>query len=208
MQTLLIGLGVVAVVAIAALGAAGYLYQRYRSAVEEDWEARLENGEGVQTFEPPDISLSVLDYFRAMRHLQKQRKAAKKGWVKWYRIGSNWQRPRWVKPSADGAGTPKVTADGIPYYFPRDAMTVDAQSGAWVAMHHEGESDPVNVSDTAYPGIPGDKMQRMINLEAESKPPGFLDSLFGGTDQQTLMYAGIGVLFLLFVAYRYSTGAM
>jgi len=153
-------------------------------------------------FEPPEISLSPLDWVRAGRHLQKQRKAAKRGWIKWYRVGANFSRPQWVKPVQDGAGTPKVTDGGQPYYFDRDAMVVDERTGAWVAVHPEGEADPINLADRAYPGIETDLVERIINLEAENEPSTSLLGL-GGMSSQQLMWLGIGALFLVFAAYRY-----
>lgn len=162
--------------------------------------------DGETTFEPVDISMNPLDYYRAMRHLQKQRKAGKRGYVKWYRLGSNMKRPVWVKPELDGAGVPKYKTDGIPYYFEPDSMVVDERTGAYVAMHREGESDPINLRDFAYPGISGDKMDKVINLEAESKPPGFLDSL--NLSNQTLLWGSMGLLFIVFAGYRYMGGGM
>jgi len=153
-------------------------------------------------FDPPEISLSPLDWIRAGRHLQKQRKAAKRGWIKWYRVGANFSRPQWVKPIQDGAGTPKVTDGGQPYYFDKDAMVVDERTGAWVAVHPEGEADPINLADRAYPGIETDLVERIINLEAENEPSTSLLGL-GGMSSQQLMWLGIGALFVVFAAYRY-----
>lgn len=153
-------------------------------------------------FDPPEISLSPLDWIRAGRHLQKQKKAAKRGWVKWYRVGANFSRPRWVKPVQEGAGTPKVTDDGQPYYFEKDAMVVDERTGAWVAVHPEGEADPINLADRAYPGIETDLVERILNLEAENEPSTSLIGL-GGLSMQQLMWLGIGALFIVFAAVRY-----
>lgn len=178
-----------------------------RDDLETQVAKELAESDGEVTFEPPEVSLGPLDYIRAARHLQKQRKAAKKGWVKWYRIGSNFGRPKWVKPKLDGSGIMKYSEDGQPYYFEKDAMLTDQRTGAWVAVHRDGEADPINLADPAYPGIQADKMQRVINLEAEDKPPGLFDNLFGGMDSQTMMWLGIGLLFIVFAAYRYMGGA-
>jgi hypothetical protein len=225
--TIALGVGVVALLGLAIIG---WLWWRRRTTVEDELEAELPSDEAVVAaersadegtedegaaagadtdrdvqpveFEPPEISLSPLDWIRAGRHLQKQRKAAKRGWVKWYRVGANFSRPRWVKPVRDGAGTPKVTDDGQPYYFEKDAMVVDERTGAWVAVHPEGEADPINLADRAYPGIETDLVERILNLEAENEPSTSLLGL-GGMSQQQLMWLGIGVLFVLFAAYRY-----
>lgn len=210
----------VGVAALLALVAAGYLWWwRKRTTVDEELDEELpgddeildqleeERGDEdedlqIAEFESPKISLSPLDWIRAGRHLQKQRKAAKRGWVKWYRVGANISAPQWVKPVREGSGTPKVTDGGQPYYFEKDAMVVDERTGAWVAVHPEGEADPINLADRAYPGIETDLVERIINLEAEDNPS---TSLLGldGMSQQQLMWIGIGLMFVLFAAYRY-----
>lgn len=164
--------------------------------------ADLDDDAQPVTFDPPEISLSPLDWLRASRHLRKQQKAAKRGWIKWYRVGANLSAPEWVKPVRDGAGTPKVTDSGQPYYFEKDAMVVDERTGAYVAVHPEGEADPINLQDRAYPGIETDLVERIINLEAENEPSTSLLGL-GGMSQQQLLWLGIGLLFVLFAAYRY-----
>lgn len=203
---------VIALVAIGAgLGAAAMSWWQSRPTVGEELDEELPDADWTEIddvepveFETPDISLSPLDWIRAGRHLQKQRKAAKRGWVKWYRVGANISAPQWVKPVQDGAGTPKVTDDDQPYYFEKDAMVVDEQTGAWVAVHPEGEADPINLQDRAYPGIETDLVERILNLEAENDPSTSLLGL-GGMSTQQLMWIGIGVLFVLFAAARYMT---
>jgi hypothetical protein len=136
-----------------------------------------------------------------MRHLQRGKKLAKKGYVRWHRLDSTLASPEWVKPEQDGTGVPKYTVDGQPYYFPKDAMVTDERTGAWVAVHCEGEADPINLRDPAYPGIETDLIERIINLEAENQPPGFFDNL--NISQQALLWGGMAVLFVLYAAYRY-----
>jgi hypothetical protein len=192
-----------------SLGAVGISWWQRRDTVEDELDEELpdsdpetpEDAEPI-TFDPPEISLSPLDWIRAGRHLQKQKKAAKRGWVKWYRVGANFSRPQWVNPVRDGAGTPKVTDDDQPYYFEKDAMVVDERTGAWVAVHPEGEADPINLADRAYPGIETDLVERLLNLEAENDPSTSWLGL-GGMSQQQLMWLGIGLMFVLFAAYRY-----
>jgi len=184
------------------IGATTTWYYRERESLDEQVAAKLDEiPHGPVEFEGVTISLSPLDWIRAGRHLQKQRKAAKKGWVKWYRIGSNMSAPKWVAPKREGSGLPKVTVNGEPYYFNPDAMITDAETGAYVAVHREGESDPINLQDPAYPGIEADLMERTINMEAESDPPGFFDSF--GMSTQTLMWVAIGGSFIVYAAFRY-----
>lgn len=198
-----------AIVLLALGGAAFHYFQESKQTVEAAVTMILDetDDEDPLTFRPPEIKNSILDVLRVTRHLQRQRKLAKKGYVKWYRLGSTLGRPQWVKPKQQGSGTPKVTVDGQPYYFEPEAMVSDEVTGAWVAMHREGEADLMNLRDPAYPGIEADLMERIINLEAEDKPPGWLDGL-GNWDQKTMMYVGIVVLFLIYAAYRYMGGGL
>lgn len=181
---------------------AGYYYFRYRAAREDGLEELMIDDEDEVRFKPPEMKGGPLDYFRVMRHLQRQHKLAKKGYVKWFRLGSTMGRPTWVKPDRDGTGTPKHTVDGEPYYFPKESMVADEVSGAWVAVHREGEGDPINLRDPAYPGIETDIVERIINMEAESNPPGWL-SQFGGMSTQALLWGGMALLFLVYAGVRY-----
>lgn len=187
-------------------GAASWWDRRkdVETELSEEIEA-TEDDEPVE-LEPPEIKIEPWDWISAGRYLKKQKKAAKKGYIKWYRLGSNMKRPLWIKPKRTGSGTLKYRHDGKPYYFNEDAMTVDARTGAWVAIHREGESDPIDLTDPAYPGIEADLIERIINLEAESDPPG----LFGNLDlsMQTIMWIGIGTLFLVFAGMRMMNGGM
>ncbi len=201
-STTLLATGALAVVGTGTLAGGWLLKEKAAERADQRVERVLEEADGPVEFPVPEMRMGPLDYFRAMRHLQIQKKAAQKRYVKWFRLGSTMQRPRWVKPKASGSGPPKITVDGQPYYFERDAMVVDERTGAHVAVHIEGESDPINLSDPAYPGVEADRMERIINLEAEDKPPGLFDGL-ADMDSQTMLWLGIGLLFIMFAAYRY-----
>lgn len=201
-----IALIAVAVVSVLGTGSVAMTAWYYHDAdsvddrLEELVADASEDGRRV-AFNPPELSGSLLDYYRVMRHLQRGKKLAKKGYVRWHRLDSTLAAPEWVKPEQDGTGVPKYTVGGQPYYFPKDAMVTDERTGAWVAVHREGEADPFNLRDPAYPGIETDLIERIINLEAENQPPGFLDNL--NISQQALLWGGMAVLFVLYAAYRY-----
>lgn len=195
-------IGAAAVASLAGVWA----YHHYYASVDDHLDQLAASRETIQ-FDPPTIHRTPLDYFRVMRHLQRGTKLAKKGYVKWYRIDSQIPHPVWVKPTQDGQGTPKHTVDGQPYYFPKDSMITDERTGAWVAVHREGEGDPINLRDPAYPGIETDLVERIINLEAEDQPS---SGLFDGLDftTQQMVYGSIGLLFAVYVGYMYYTGAI
>ena len=206
----LIATSVLSLLGIAGAGAAYYYYEQNREAREQDFEAyldELEEGEPVD-FKPANVSAGLLGIIAEWRHVAKSKRMAKKGYVKWYKLDSTLSRPTWVKPKQSGSGVPKARSNGKPYYFPKKAMVADSTTGAWVALHREGEADPINLRDPAYPGLEADVVDRVINLEAEDKPPGMLDNLFGGMSQQMLLYGSIAIMFLLYAAYRYSAGGM
>lgn len=187
-------------------------YERTLDERDEAFQSFLANVEYLDqgrlvSFDPPDVSTGLWGLFSLWRHLARQKRMAKKGYVKWYRLDSTLDRPTWVKPTQEGAGVPKVTVSGQPYYFPKDSMVSDSRTGAYVAMHREGEANPINLRDPAYPGIETDLIERLINLEAEDKPPGLFDNLLG-LDDQTLMWVLIGVLFVLYAGYRYLGGGL
>lgn len=192
----------VLVAALAGLGGATYIfYRRYEDERERTLDSIIDD-DGAIEFESPDVKRSPLDYLRVMRHYQKAQKLANKGYVKWYRLGSRIDRPLWVKPKQDGTGVPKIEKDGKPYYFPKSSMVSDAMTGAYVAMHRTGEANPINLRDPAYPGIPTDLIERVINLETENTPSG---GLLGDMDLDTttLMWLGMAVLFVVYAIYYY-----
>lgn len=194
----------IAVLLVLALSVAlWYLWRRYNSDLDEAVDELLENTDDPVKFKPPDVRTSPVDLFRIMRHYQRAQRLAKKGYVKSIRLGSTYSRPTWVKPEPDGTGVPEADIDGETYYFPKESMVPDQMTGAWVAVHREGEGDPLDLRDPAYPGIPVDLVERIVNLKAEDKPPGFLDDLLGGWDQQALMWGGIALLFVIYAAYQY-----
>lgn len=193
-------------VALLGLVVAVYFYVVYRTGLERRVDSMVE-GEDTIEFSPPTVRRNPLDYWRVMRHLQRESKLAKKGYVKWYRIDSQVPKPTWVNPSQEGQGTPKYEVDGQPYYFPREAMLTDQTSGAWVAVHREGEGDPINLRDPAYPGIETDLVERIINLEAEDSPSsGFFDGFDLSTQQ--LVYGSVAMLFVVYAGYMWYTGAI
>lgn len=206
--TLLVTAGL-AVLGVVGAVIAYWYYEQYRQTKRNDFEQFLDDVDDgdVVDYSPPNVSAGVLGYVQVARHILKSKRLAKKGYVKWYRLDSTLSRPKWVKPKQDGTGLPKTTVDGQPYYFPKDAMVADSITGAYVALHREGAADPINLRDPAYPGIEADLVERTINLEAEDKPPGLLDDLFG-MDQTTLMYLVIGVMFVIYAGFRYMNGGL
>ena len=196
-----IGAVLLGLIFIGAVGAAYWFYQKYKNGVDDELDELLEENDEV-AFDPPEVKNSPLDYFRVMRHYQRAKKLAKKGYVRWYVLDSTMSRPQWIKPEQEGTGVAKYKDGDQPYYFTKEAMVADELTGAWTALHREGEADPVNLRDPAYPGIETDLVERIINLEAENEPSTSLLGL-GGLSTQQLMWLGIGALFIVFAGVRY-----
>lgn len=199
------GLVLLALLAVVGGGAAWWYYRQYREGLDDRLDAIFADEEEVE-FEPPDIKRTPMDYLRVMRHQQKAKKAAKNGYVKWELLGSTASRSRWVEPERKGNGVPEYEHDGQTYFFPKEAMVIDEQTGAWKAQHRVGEADPINLRDPAYPGLETDLIERTINLLAESDPDTGLFSGLGGLSTTQMMYGGVALLFVLYAAYAYSTG--
>lgn len=147
--------------------------------------------------DPPDVSGSILATLKVWRHRAKQERLARKGYVKWYKIGSKLSRPRWIKPTKDGSGEWKFydSDDNYWYYFPEDGMVTDAMTGAYVAIHHRGESTPINLRDPIMPAIDADRLREVIQLEVESDAPGFFDKL--DLDSGQILAGGIALMLIL-----------
>ena len=153
--------------------------------------------------DPPNVGSSLSGLISAWRHRVKQKRLARKGYIKWYKVGARMAQPQWVKPDLDGSGEPEYydKGDDVTYLFPEEAMVTDSVSGAYVAYHRRNEVEPINMRDPGMPVLDADRLEEVINMEAESEAPGLFDRL--NIDQGTLVMLAIGGLFLVFAAYRY-----
>ncbi|MCG1002866.1 MULTISPECIES: hypothetical protein [Halobacterium] len=188
------------------VGSVAYYRSRKRAIDEEVDEATdplvaddSTVGDAVE-LEPIDTRSGIAGLLSAWQRRRKEQRLAEKGYVKWIRIGSSVQSPEWVKPSYRGTGAGEYydREDEVTYLFPKEAMLPDSTTGAWVAMHRENEADPVNLRDPVMPAAPADRLQEIINLEAEAEQPGFLDQLdISGTQAFIVITV---VLFLVYAA--------
>jgi len=187
--------------AVVAVAVAYFAYKSYEAKQEtaELLAAAEDSGEPV-ALKPAGVRDSMLGLFAMWRHHRKAKRLAEKGYVRWFRQGSTMRRPTWVKPERKGAGVPEYEHDGQTYLFPEDSMVIDARTGAYMAIHHEGEATPVPIKNPELPALDGDRLQEVINLEMESSPPSWLDGL--DIDSGTLVMVGIGLLFIVFAAFR------
>lgn len=182
-------------------------YQRQQDAIDEEVEEATGPviaddevvGDAVE-LEPVETRSGLVGLLKTWRRRAKEKRLAKKGYVKWIRIGSSVQTPTWVKPSYRGTGAGEYydRSEDVTYLFPKDAMLPDQTTGAWVAMHRENEADPVNLRDPVMPAAPADRLQEIINLQAEADKPGLLEDLDISATQMAVI--GIVVAFLVYAA--------
>lgn len=186
---------------LVAGGVVTYFWTRERRKLEEAVN-ELDDESDDAALRAPEMSSSGMGLIGTWRHHAKAKRLARKGYVRWYKIGASMATPKWVKPESDGAGVLEYydSGDDVTYLFPNDAMVNDAGTGAYVAIHREGEAEPINLRDPAMPPIPADRLEEIINLEAESDAPGFFDRL--DIDPQMIMWLGIGAMLLVAAAQQ------
>lgn len=153
-------------------------------------------GYGVE-LPPPDVGRWFLDVFRVWLHVRKEARLAKRGYVKWYRVrGGRLRMPKWVKPEHKGGGEYEYTdtSTEITYIFPESAMVDDGVTGAPVAIHQEGEAEPIDLREPGWATMDGSALKKLIDMEIVRSPPGGLSNL--PLTPQQLKIIGVGVLFV------------
>lgn len=203
--------GAIVLLTIIGYGISRYFGNRAEEDVEDLVDAPDENpdkpGQTVE-LETPEIRSGIIHLLKIWWHRTRAKKLAEKGYVKWYKLDATMKRPKWVKPRYDGTGEGEYydSADDVTYLFPKDAMVPDAQTGAWTAIHLRNEADPINLRDGLMPAVPADRLQELINLEAESEEPGFFDKHYiSGT---TLFIIVTVILFLVYAATQVLGGGI
>lgn len=184
----------VAGVVLVGIGAVAYWQSQREPTTVDDI---VEYSGNLVDFRRPEVSGGLLDLIKLWRHRSRAQKLAQKGYIKWYKVGSTVNRPRWVKPTQEGSGVPRFREGGETYYFPKEALVTDEVTGAYTAMHYDGDADPINLRDNDLPALSTDKVERVINMEAESEAPGFLSGL-DLTPQKVM--AGLIMLILVYGA--------
>lgn len=191
-------LGAVGVILLLALAGVGWKWtQERRKLAESQVEIQEED---IGAHEGIDVRTSWLGLITAWRRQAKAKRLAKKGYVKWYLLGSGIEGPKWIKPERDGTGVAKYRHDDEPYLFPADELVIDKSTGAWVAMHHEGEAYPVPIKEPEIPQMDADRLREVTDLTAESEPPSWLSNLDLSTGQMVM--GGIALLFIAFAGVR------
>lgn len=164
-------------------GLVGLYFRRVKLRVAEDVRELEEQAQKNLTEEaagygvdmaPPDVGRTPLDIFRAWRHLAVQARMARKGYVKWFRVGSRLRAPRWVKPEHKDTGQPEYEHDETTYLFPKDALVTDGRTAAFVAIHKEGEPEPIDLRNPGWATLDPGALQKLFEMAINRDPPGGL----------------------------------
>lgn len=168
--------------------------KREKRRIEQAVATIVDEETDEATLEPADPNGKLWDLLKQWRHDKKAQKLAKKGYVKWYKIDATMPKPQWIKPTEGSAGMLEYYDDDeeVTYLFPKEPMLHDQRTGAWTAVHRQGEAEPINLRDPAMPPIETEPLERTINMEAESDAPGFFDRM--NLDGQTMMWLMIIVV--------------
>jgi len=192
---------------ILVTGLIGYALIRHTTnTVEAEVDeaiAAADGGEGageVTTLDSPDVKNSILGLLSQWRHRAKASKMASKGYVKWLKLRDSTTEVKWVKPTFRGMGVAEYydSDEDVTYLFPKRAMAIDGETGAWLAIHRANEADPINLADPISPSIPADQLQSVIDSAQQMEKPSFFDRLDLSMGQ--LMVVVTVVLFLIYAA--------
>lgn len=128
-------------------------------------------GYGVR-MSPPNVGRNVFDVFKAWLHMAKGARMAKRGYIKWYKVGSRLEAPKWIKPEHKGAGEYeyKDPDTDTTYFFPEDALVTDARTSGYVAIHKVGEAEPIDLRDPGWPTMDSDRVQTVLDLIISRDP--------------------------------------
>lgn len=176
---------------------------KFVAGEEVDADDLRENGheEPTETVEAPDISGArfgtVGMLYRMYRQRQKERKYADKGYVKWYLVGSGWPSPKYVKPEGKGGGVPEYEYEGDTYLFPVRGRMASRDSGMFVAIHKEGEAEPLNLRDPTENAIKADELKEYLTKRVNTSPPSFFDKFDLGADELIKYSIAAIILFAL-----------
>lgn len=202
--------GAILVVGLVVFAAIRHVSKTVDEEVEEA-VALADGGEGageVATLDAPNVKNSILGLLSQWRHRAKASKMAAKGYVKWMKLRDSATDVQWVKPEFRGMGVAEYydSDDDVTYLFPKRAMAIDGETGAWLAIHRANEADPVNLADPISPAIPADQLQSVIDSAQQMEKPSFFDRLDLSMGQ--MMVVVTVVLFIIYAATTVMGGGL
>lgn len=174
-----------------------------------DWEKLMENGHqpDVIDLHPPDLAGSgwgiIGDFLLWKNRRRKEKKLAKKGYIRWHLVDGTWSTPKYVKPEQMGGGIRELKHDGIRYLFPENSKLPDPRSGMWTYVHKKGEAQPLNLNDPSKLAIQGDELDKYITNKVTSDPPSFWDKL--DVEGDFLIKGAVAAIILVAVMQRVVT---
>jgi hypothetical protein len=167
---------------------------------EVDADNEVDEFRGYVELKPPSTSGNVLlSLWRAYKHGRRQRKLARRGYIRWVRIKNGvWTDPAYVRPEAwVGSPFPIYRHDGGKYYFPRSAGVVDEATGMRTFVHRHGEAEPINLDESEGEVLDAEDLKQAEEMEVATAPPSIWDRLDLDLNPRTLLAAGIAGIMLL-----------
>jgi len=171
-------------------------------------DEELDEFEGYVELKPPSTKgWFIGTVYRAYKHQVRQRKLARRGYVRWIRVKNGvWTDPAYIKPQSwAGSPFPIHRHDGGKYYFPRGAGVVDEGTGIRTYVHREGEAEPIDLDESEGEVLRAEDLKQAEEMEVATAPPSVWDRLDLDLNPQTLLAAGIGLTMILAVVSGFFT---
>jgi hypothetical protein len=161
----------------------------------------------VERVDAPDLGSPRFGIFSILwslfKHHKRRKRKARKGYIKWFLVGSTWPAPRYVKPEPDDGGQPAVRVDGQRYLFPQDARTPSVKDGMWTVIHRKGEAEPIDPRANEGNPLAGKLNAATLDSYARMAVTSTSPSLLAGYDKSTLMRYGIFGLGAFLMMYHF-----
>jgi len=179
-----------------------------------DWETLMDHGhfpEGEEIELPPprlkQSNFGLLgEFYQFRKHRKKEKKLAKKGYIKWYLIDGTWSWPKYIKPERNGGGIPEYRHDEKRYLFPERARVPDASAGMHMVVHKAGDATPINLTDLSEFAVDPDALDNYIGRKVTSDPPSFWSKF--DFEAESIIYFGIGLIIVFAVVSRFLGGGV
>jgi hypothetical protein len=138
-------------------------------------------------------------YLNVREYIKKRRKLLNSGYVEWYLVEDGIPKPRFIKPTAKGGGTPEYEHKGTTYLFPRNGGVPNEQQGLLTYFHTKGDAQPIDLRDPPRPALDPDALKELFDRRVTSDEPSFLERLDLDLSPQMIMAGGIVAIALVSV---------
>lgn len=190
----------------AVLGGAVYLLLRPSDEDDEPFPAPDADGELPDEVEldPPTMRGSrwgmAGEVYKTWRYLVKTEKLAGRGYVRWYCIDDTFPKPKFIKPTDEGAGIPEYEQGDSIYLFPKKARKPSAENGMWTYIHQKGDPEPINVIDYRETVFTSEQAKEwMTQVVTADRPSSGMFDFLTDLDAEDALPIAIGIVVVLAV---------